>query len=364
MQQAVTILWDYLESRGLVSKKSTKTPAELWNILRKEIPLLNDKTTPVLSFAEFLTRLPYSVVRPMLAIIKGIDPTESIQTYSSAKARIIDLIAVYDDYLAERFDNRLFRVEKDLVTLFQNTDLPADWDASVEQIRLPFPAFKVTANPGAFTGSGAIYNNVEITVVDPSLHYTGSMEDDRRKPLAAIVVQIYVEGDRLTLEHMLYGVSLKEEIVSTGEALEQSLAQTFDASFVTKMSLFLKNLLLYLNYEKDDIVLDKSEANFFHQQLQGLVAGKKRDSLLKRHKEAKSKFIYIVGGKAHISNEEREELQTALLRKSPSPHWRRGHWRRTHYGPERINIKRVFIRPVFVNKQLGSVPNNKSYVVK
>jgi hypothetical protein len=129
------------------------------------------------------------------------------------------------------------------------------------------------------------------------------------------------------------------------------------ADAVRYLARFATNLCLYLSSPNADVVWQSEEPI-------RKLAGKRDKVSRERAKRLRADRIYVVGGKVHLSTEERDALRAADTRSVAYKSLVRGHWRQQAHGPGRQLRRPTWIAPHVRQKGLDQTLEAHDYAVR
>jgi len=245
-------------------------------------------------------------------------------------------------YVAWQAGMRTFKLMPDLVRLLRDTEIP---DSPIEFLHLPFEGIIIEVEKDTFEKPANHVRKIFLAHTDERLRFSYNLDENTTQ-----FITLMMKGVK----------TIHESIQATGKQSEQFIKQivaidgiepndpdSYDDLVKTEIFRVVLNAILYI-VSPGDVFLDRTAATRMHTKLQGMKGGWRREKLEAKHKEAKSKYIYVCGRSVRLGEgyEAVEGLRkTAEGRKILKKFRVRGHWRHQRHGPKLTEQKLIWIVP-------------------
>jgi hypothetical protein len=264
---------------------------------------------------------------------------------------------LYSVLISLKAGDPVLKVMPDLITSLRDTEIP---ELPVDMLRTPFEAFRIEVPEKTFAKPAESVREIYISNVEGDrfrvvfsqgeyTHYVNLMTDNEEQKISEAIDHTTQESLK-TMPSDLWNDIKKESI--------------YKDYFKTDVFRFAVNLTLYVTCPDADMYQDNTKRDELHQKLQGMKGSRKRDVLLRKLAQEKSRKIYIVGASIRLSKEYVAELTET------GRHWVlkhrvrvRGFWRQQPYGPNKSLRKPKWIAPHWRGPTYAEMVK-KGYVVK
>jgi hypothetical protein len=264
---------------------------------------------------------------------------------------------LYPVLISLKAGDPILKVMPDLIQSLRDTEIP---DLPVELLKTPFEAFRIEVPMKTFAEPAEQVQEIHVSSVEGDRfrvvfsqgeysHYVSIMTSNPEQRIDEAIDQTM--KDSLTRMPLDLWQEIKKEAM---------YADYFKADVFR----FAVNLTLYVTCPEADMYQDNTKRHELHQKLQGMKGGRRRDVLLRKLAQEKSRKIYIVGANVRLSKEYSAEL-TETGRSWVLKHRVKvmGHWRQQPYGPNKSLRKPKWIVPHWRGPTYAEMVE-KGYIVK